>query len=72
VAVVALADRDGGVRIKAYLSLRGSERPSLMELKQFCVERLPRYMAPDGFEFLAALPRTSTDKIDYQSLLARE
>jgi non-ribosomal peptide synthetase component E (peptide arylation enzyme) len=28
-------------------------------------------MMPDRFEFVDALPRTSTDKIDYQSLLAR-
>ena len=44
------------------------QRPSLIGLKQFCVERLPRYMAPDQFTFLEALPRTSTDKIDYQTL----
>ena len=43
----------------------------MIELKQFCSERLPRYMIPDVFGFLTALPRTSTDKIDYQALLAR-
>jgi hypothetical protein len=26
---------------------------------------------PDAFGFLPALPRTSTDKIDYQTLLSR-
>ena len=70
VAVVALPDAAGGVRIKAYLTIAG-ERPGLIELKQFCAERLPRYMAPDAFSFVDALPRTSTDKIDYQTLVAR-
>jgi L-proline---[L-prolyl-carrier protein] ligase len=71
VAVVALPDAAGGVRIKAYLTLAGTDRPSLIELKQFCADRLPRYMMPDAFTFVDGLPRTSTDKIDYQSLVAR-
>ena len=72
VAVVALPDQSSGVRIKAYVSLKGDQRPSVIELKQFCTERLPRYMVPDLFGFLPALPRTSTDKINYQALLAQE
>jgi acyl-coenzyme A synthetase/AMP-(fatty) acid ligase len=70
VAVVALPDGAGGLRIKAYLTIAG-ERPNLIDLKQFCADRLPRYMAPDAFAFVDALPRTSTDKIDYQALMAR-
>jgi amino acid adenylation domain-containing protein len=71
VAVVALPDPAAGVQIKAYLSVSGDERPSLIDLKQFCSQRLPQYMIPDSFGVLEALPRTSTDKIDYQALLAR-
>jgi amino acid adenylation domain-containing protein len=71
VAVVSTTDATGGVRIEAYLSFRDDHRPSVIELKQFCSEKLPRYMVPDVFGFLPALPRTSTDKIDYQALLAR-
>ena len=71
VAVVSTTDSSGGVRIEAYLSVRDDHRPSIIELKQFCAECLPRYMVPDAFGFLPALPRTSTDKIDYQALLAR-
>jgi amino acid adenylation domain-containing protein len=71
VAVVALPDAAAGVQIKAYLSVSGEQRPGLIELKQFCIERLPQYMVPDSFGVLDALPRTSTDKIDYQALLAR-
>jgi acyl-CoA synthetase (AMP-forming)/AMP-acid ligase II len=68
---VALSNPDAGVQIKAYLSLRTDQRPSLIELKQFCSERLPQYMVPDAFGLVDTLPRTSTDKIDYQALLAR-
>ena len=71
VAVVAATATDGGVTIKAFMSLRSAEAPSIIELKQFCMDRLPRYMTPDTFAFLDALPRTSTDKIDYQALKAQ-
>lgn len=70
VAVVALPDRDGGVRIAAHLSLHSAERPSVIAFKQYAAEHLPRYMVPDVFVFIDALPRTSTDKIDYQTLKA--
>ena len=67
-AVIALPDAEGGVRIKAFLSCRGGKRPSLIELKGFCAANLPAYMIPDLFAFGDALPKTSTDKIDYQRL----
>jgi acyl-coenzyme A synthetase/AMP-(fatty) acid ligase len=71
-AVVARPDPASGVRITAFLAGREGRRPSIIELKRFCVERLPRYMAPDAFRFLDALPRTSTDKVDYQRLATLE
>jgi amino acid adenylation domain-containing protein len=67
-AVVALPDADAGVRVTAFLSSRDGTRASLIELKRFCAEKLPLYMIPDRFEWLDALPRTSTDKTDYQRL----
>jgi amino acid adenylation domain-containing protein len=68
VAVVGLPDEAAGLRIVAYLSSRTAERPSIIEMKAFCARHLPSYMSPDVFQFLDALPRTSTDKIDYQGL----
>jgi len=68
VAVVAVPDCEAGVRINAFMSLDGPDRLSIVSLKQFCTERLPRYMVPDLFGFVETLPRTSTDKIDYQTL----
>jgi amino acid adenylation domain-containing protein len=69
VAVVAFSDDENGVRIKAFLSYKeANHRPSLIELKRFCMENLPTYMIPDLFAFPETLPKTSTDKIDYQKL----
>ena len=41
---------------------------SLVRMKQFCAQNLPLYMVPDRLIALPSLPKTSTDKIDYQSL----
>jgi acyl-coenzyme A synthetase/AMP-(fatty) acid ligase len=41
----------------------------VLALKQFCAEVLPASMVPDQFQQQEALPKTSTDKIDYQRLL---
>jgi acyl-coenzyme A synthetase/AMP-(fatty) acid ligase len=68
-AVVAFAD-DEGVSIVAFLSSREAKRPSLIEMKRFCADNLPLYMIPDRFTWLESLPKTSTDKVDYQQLKA--
>jgi L-proline---[L-prolyl-carrier protein] ligase len=66
-AVVALQG-DDGVKIRAFVSHHEDSRPSIIELKHFCAQNLPAYMVPDLFSFLDFLPKTSTDKIDYQKL----
>jgi amino acid adenylation domain-containing protein len=67
-AVIAIADEDAGTRIKAFLACEEGRRPSLIEIKRFCATNLPLYMVPDLFSFQTALPKTSTDKVDYQRL----
>jgi L-proline---[L-prolyl-carrier protein] ligase len=69
-AVVARPDDRSGVVIHAFLAPLGGERPSIVEMKRYCAEALPGYMAPDRFGFLDRIPQTSTDKTDYQALLA--
>ncbi len=69
-AVIALPDEEAGVRIRAFLAARGGARPSLIEMKRFCAANLPMYMIPDQFSWCDELPKTSTDKIDYQRLKA--
>lgn len=67
VGTIARAAQDG-VKILAYVSAQTAERPSLVDLKAFSAQVLPSYMIPDSFIVLERLPRTSTDKIDYQAL----
>jgi len=66
-AAVALSD-DNGVLVKAFASTRNGAKLSAIGLKTFCAKNLPLYMVPDLFCCLESLPKTSTDKIDYQQL----
>jgi acyl-coenzyme A synthetase/AMP-(fatty) acid ligase len=68
-AVIALPDAWAGVKIIACVAPQPGPRPSIIELKTYCATALPAYMIPDAFLILDALPRTSTDKVDYQSLI---
>lgn len=70
-AVVAVPNEEAGVKIRAFLSCREGQRPSLIQLKRFCAENLPLYMVPDTFDIIDTLPKTSTDKVDYQRLKER-
>jgi acyl-coenzyme A synthetase/AMP-(fatty) acid ligase len=67
-AVVAIPDAEAGVKILAYVAALHDARPSIIDLKIFCSKALPAYMSPDAFLFRDSLPRTSTDKVDYQKL----
>ena len=67
-AVVARSDGDGQLSVEAFLAWSASEEPSILQLKKYCSGVLPSYMVPDRFRFLPSLPKTSTDKIDYQKL----
>jgi amino acid adenylation domain-containing protein len=69
-AVVSVSDANAGVRILAYLTPQPGERPSIIAMKAFCAQHLPAYMNPDVFAFVESLPRTSTNKVDYQTLRA--
>jgi len=67
-AALAIPDEDGGLMVKAFINWTGEDRPSIIKLKRFCVDNLPSYMIPDRFSVQPGLPKTSTDKIDYQRL----
>ncbi|MDH3732218.1 MAG: amino acid adenylation domain-containing protein [Gemmatimonadota bacterium] len=69
-AVVATPDDESGVLVTAFLTWSGEDKPSLIKLKQHCAQNLPAYMVPDAFVTVDDLPKTSTDKIDYQRLRA--
>jgi len=67
-AVVALEDGEASVTIRAHVSGKHDARLSIVALKRWCAGALPASMSPDLFVFHDALPRTSTDKVDYQAL----
>jgi amino acid adenylation domain-containing protein len=71
-AVVALPDETLGMKVRAHLATRDGNRISLIQLKAFCAQHLPIYMVPDVFTFHADLPKTSTEKTDYQTLMKME
>jgi amino acid adenylation domain-containing protein len=66
-AVIAVVDSAEEIKIRAHLAC-GAKHPSLIEIKRFCADQLPLYMIPDLFSWHETLPKTSTDKIDYQRL----
>jgi amino acid adenylation domain-containing protein len=67
-AVVALPDEALGMKVTAHLATKDGGKLSLIALKTFCSKHIPVYMIPDVFRFHEALPKTSTDKIDYRGL----
>ncbi|HEX7012130.1 MAG TPA: amino acid adenylation domain-containing protein [Steroidobacteraceae bacterium] len=69
-ACVAVPDPESGVRVCAFVSCQEGKSLSKIALKGHCAQTLPPYMIPDLFTVLDRLPRTSTDKIDYQTLKA--
>jgi amino acid adenylation domain-containing protein len=70
-AVVAVPDPESGVRIAAFISCLEGKRLGIIALKSVAAASLPPYMIPDVFSVLDGLPRTSTDKVDYQTLKTR-
>jgi amino acid adenylation domain-containing protein len=66
-AVVAVAN-DEGTKVHSHFVTIDNKRLSTIKMKKFCSEHLPVYMVPDTFTVHEALPKTSTDKTDYQAL----
>ncbi len=68
--VVAIPDDEVGARLKAVIVTHEGNGVSQNELQAFCLDRLPRYMVPESYDFIAKLPRTSTGKVDRVALTA--
>jgi amino acid adenylation domain-containing protein len=61
-------DREPGEKyVAAYIVARHTSRPTVDELRAFLKEKLPSYMIPSAFVFLASLPLTN-GKLDRQAL----
>ncbi|GAA4791374.1 non-ribosomal peptide synthase/polyketide synthase [Streptomyces ziwulingensis] len=70
-AVVALPDAHGHLRLAAYLVPGpGAEPPAAAEVRAACRRVLPDHMVPSSFTVLAALPLTTSGKLDRRALPA--
>jgi len=65
-AVVAVPDEMISNRIRAFVAVKAPIPEH--EMVAFCAEIIPRYMIPEAFAFRETLPKTSTGKIDRQTL----
>jgi acyl-CoA synthetase (AMP-forming)/AMP-acid ligase II len=62
--VLPVPDELLGSRLRAVICADVAAGLTREEVLDHCRRRLPSYMVPDVVEFLEALPRTSTDKVD--------
>ena len=69
VAVVARRETPGERRLVAYVVAKEAP-PAVEELLAWLRERLPEYMVPSAFVFLASLPLSPNGKVDMRSLPA--
>jgi amino acid adenylation domain-containing protein len=67
-AVIAVPDEMIGSRIRAFLSCVEGTNLDTGRLREYCLQKLPRYMIPESFDILASLPKTSTGKVDRTQL----
>ena len=68
-AVLARTDDGAEPRLVAYL-VTGHEAPGVEELRNHLAEKLPEYMVPSAFVFLAGFPLTVNGKLDRDALPA--
>jgi 2-aminobenzoate-CoA ligase len=64
--VVGVPDEARGQLVKAYVVLRDgapADAAKVGELQEFVKQKITPYKYPRAIEFLAALPRTSTGKL---------
>ncbi len=71
-AAVRVQDETNVAKIVAYVALRNGRAVDREGLRHFLEARLPRYMVPDAFVELVALPRTPNGKVDRRALPAVE
>jgi acyl-CoA synthetase (AMP-forming)/AMP-acid ligase II len=71
VAVIGVADRDFGERLKAFVVPRAGAALTDAEVKDYVRENLARYKVPREVVFVDVLPRNATGKVLKRDLRAR-
>ncbi len=71
-AVIGTSDADGLTKTKAFVVLKDGAHADEAELKAFVKDRLAPYKYPRFIEFVAALPKTATGKIQRFKLREQE
>lgn len=63
-AAVVVSGSGVEARLIAFIVNKAEKTPTLLNIKQHCAERLPRYMIVDDIQFVPALPRTRNGKVN--------
>ncbi|MCB6184855.1 amino acid adenylation domain-containing protein [Leeia sp. TBRC 13508] len=71
-AAVILKAINGMDQLVAFIASEEDTPPSISELRQHLKQRLPVYMVPAFYEYLAEVPRLTSGKIDRKVLKAKE
>ncbi|HME42479.1 MAG TPA: long-chain-fatty-acid--CoA ligase [Syntrophorhabdales bacterium] len=70
-AVIGVADEKWGEAVKAVVVLKSGQQVTEAEIIQFCKDRMAHYKAPKTVEFIEALPKTGSGKIQKKELRDR-
>jgi len=66
--VVAREDAPGDKRLVAYIVANQENALTTQELRNYLKQKLPDYMIPSAFVFLASIPLSANGKVDRQAL----
>jgi acyl-coenzyme A synthetase/AMP-(fatty) acid ligase len=67
-AAVAVPDEEAGNKLRGFVALHPGSTLTPADLQAHCALKIPKYMIPETFELRESLPKTSTGKIDRQTL----
>ncbi len=70
-AVVGVPDEKWGEAVKGIVVLKPGVEAAEEEIIGFCKERIARYKAPKSIDFISALPKTGSGKIEKKKLRDR-
>ena len=70
-AVVGVPDEKWGEAVQGIVVLKPAAQATEEELIRFCKERIARYKAPKSIDFISALPKTGSGKIEKKKLRDR-